>query len=628
MSGIAGVLRIDGAPVEPALIRRLVESLTFRGPDAQTMVHDGPVALGHTLFRTTHESEHERQPYSVDGTVWIVADARIDARKDLLAKLSGTAEGLSHLAPDVELILHAYLKWGEGCVEHLLGDFAFVIWNARTRRLFCARDHMGIKPFYYADLGRWLVISNTLDCIRQHPAVSDRLNDLAIADFLLFGSNQDAGSTTYNDIRRLRPAHTLTWSENGLELHRYWSLPIEEPVYRRSDGEYLDHFNELLQNAVSDRLRGDRVGVFMSGGLDSPLLARTALEVLGTRGAPIKDSVQAFTFVYHSLISDLERSYADAAARHLEIPIHYYVQDEAAGWTGPGAFTTPEPTSHVTDRAAETRCYSEMAAHSRVAFYGEGPDNALLYEWRPHLNYLIGRRSWGRLAVDLAKHLRSHKRIPLIPTIPRMIRDRRVRKQYDAVFPPWIAPDLVARLQLEDRWRRINSRAASPHPVRPRAYASFSSPLWQSLFESLDTPCTGAPLEVRHPYVDIRLLGFMLRLPALPWCRIKYLLRRAAHGRLPQVLLTRPKTPLSGHPHCESVRRYGMPPLLPSPMLSTFGDIRALSESRADTVESICTNLRFIALSYWLRDRASFTSVHQEDKQHEPTTTAAVGLRG
>src|SRR4029079_14398296 len=108
--------------------------------------------------------------------VWIVADGRVDARRDLVRALGVETESAALRAPDVELILRAYLHWGEACVEHLLGDFAFAIWDGRRQQLFCARDHMGVKAFYYARVGRWFVFSNTLDCVRRHPDVSDRLH--------------------------------------------------------------------------------------------------------------------------------------------------------------------------------------------------------------------------------------------------------------------------------------------------------------------------------------------------------------------------------------------------------------------------------------------------------------------
>ena len=129
-------------------------------------------------------------------------------------------------ATDAALILHAYQVWGEACLAHLIGDFAFVIWDGRRRTLFCARDHFGVKPFYYARVANSLILSNTLNCIRQHPAVSDALNDLAIADFLLFDVNLEPGTTAFADVQRVPPAHTLTWSDAAPRLSCYWTLPL------------------------------------------------------------------------------------------------------------------------------------------------------------------------------------------------------------------------------------------------------------------------------------------------------------------------------------------------------------------------------------------------------------------
>ncbi len=319
MSGIVGIVHFDGAPVDRQVLGRLTAFMAFRGPDSQEIWIDGHAGLGHASLKTTEESEHERQPFTLDGRIWIVADARVDARRELIAKLKTKGhENLSPNATDAELILLAYLVWGEDCVEHLLGDFAFAIWDGPQQRLFCARDHLGVKPFFYAHLGQKLVFSSSLDCIRQHPAVSDRLNDLAIADFLLFDLNQDLATTSFADIQRIPPAHTATWSSSGLQLLRYWTLPIDEPLYFRNTDDYVDRFNELLDQAVDDRLRTKKVGVMMSGGLDSPTLAATAWRILRGRSADCE--VLASTTLIDGFDRN-ERYYAGLVAERLGIPI-------------------------------------------------------------------------------------------------------------------------------------------------------------------------------------------------------------------------------------------------------------------------------------------------------------------
>ena len=432
---------------------------------------------------------------------------------------------------------------------------------------------------------------------------------------MLFGCNQDSSTTTFSDIRRLPPAHRLTCSSAGLALQRYWTLPIEEPVYYRDDREYIERFRGLLHEAVADRLRTNRVSVFMSGGLDSPALAATAVECLK---AP--DAVQAFTLVYDWLIPDSERQYACKVAKYLNIPIQVFALDEETAWALPGSIKTPEPAEQLSNPAVRLRYYRSMATHSRVALYGEGPDNALLYDWRPHLAWLGRKRRWGRLLLDVGHHLASHKRVPLLPSVPRMLQDWRKRNRSQPVFPDWLNRRMVDRLGLRERWSASSVGTRSMHPVRPRAYSSLVSHLWPLLFEELEPPYTGAALEVRHPYVDVRLLRFLLTMPALPWCRNKHLLRSALRGVIPEVVRQRPKTPLQKKPDFERAGAHGMPPVLASTRLAAYCDSGRVNVQRSESVASFYADSRASALSYWLHDLDSIhidkegdSYVHRED---------------
>ena len=130
MSGIVGIVNLDGAPIDRDLLTRLTESMTFRGPDSQLIVIDRHAGFGHTMLRTTHEAATETQPITLDGKLWLTADARLDGRDELIEKLTAS-HSLSRSKPnDAELILFAYNAWQENCVDHLIGDFAFAIWNA------------------------------------------------------------------------------------------------------------------------------------------------------------------------------------------------------------------------------------------------------------------------------------------------------------------------------------------------------------------------------------------------------------------------------------------------------------------------------------------------------------------
>jgi asparagine synthase (glutamine-hydrolysing) len=361
--------------------------------------------------------------------------------------------------------------------------------------------------------------------------------------------------------------------------------------------------------------------VFMSGGLDSTALAATASDLLRCRA--VANPVRAFTFVYDSLFEDSEREYAGRVARHLKIPIHYYALDARDNGVPSDTTRMPEPVQTSPDYETELSCYAAMSTHSRVAFYGEGPDNALLYEWRPHLTYLLRNRRFARLTADLVKHVVSHKRVPLLPTIPRMLRDRKFQKQHEAPFPEWLAPDLVHRLQLRRRWQDLENVSDSPHPTRPRGYASLLTAQWQSIFETNEPSYTGVALEVRHPFVDIRLLRFLLRIPAVPWCRSKYLLRRALRGIIPEAVRRRPKTPLSSNPDYELFRRCGLPAVRPSALLTRYRNTRAQLESDSATIPAISAGFRFVALSYWLSDSQSVRIRQEEEKGHGLAATLA-----
>jgi asparagine synthase (glutamine-hydrolysing) len=601
VSGLVGVVNFDGAPVDRALLSSMTNSLGFRGPDATRTWIDGAAGFGHTLLKATDESDREEQPFTLDGRTWIVADARVDGRRELVSKLRAKGCDVSLDRPDCEMILHAYRVWGEACLDHLLGDFAFAIWDGPRRRLFCARDHMGIKPFYYLHTGSTVVFSNTLDCIRLHPSASDQLNELAIADFLLFEVNQENHTTAFAGIQRIAPAHAATWSEAGMHLRRYWTLPVDEPIrYRRLD-DYTDRFKELLGDAVNDRLRTDRVGVFMSGGIDSPTLAATASHLLKERSS--KAELSAFTWVFDGI--DQERHYASLVAKHLDIPI--YFRDGNAEGIDPHweerTFHTPEPPSNPLILAQDLGYYQRVSTHNRAVLYGEGPDTALHYEWRPQLRQLASRGQYGRLIRDVCSLMVLHKRIPLLATLPRMIRDRGVEQRLRTNYPKWLEATFQTRLDLPQRWSE-KQRLPQPlvHPARPVSYAAIQGPQWINMFEERDSAYTRASLEFRYPYFDIRLLRYLLAVPALPWCRVKYLFRRAMRGALPEPVLRRPKAPLPRSPWLELSRRSGFQPFRPIETLRRFVDPLSVLEPATENLGGFTVGMRPRSLNYWLKN--------------------------
>jgi asparagine synthase (glutamine-hydrolysing) len=603
MSGIVGLINFDGTPVDSSLLERMTHFMAFRGPDAQHIWIDGHVGFGHTLLRTTDESCHEQQPCSLDGEVWITADARIDDRENLINMLAEHGREARLDRPDVELILHAYHAWGERCVEHLLGDFAFAIWDVRQRRLFCARDHFGFKPFYYSRVADCLIVSNTLNCVRLHPAVSNELNDLAIADFLLFGENSDITTSAFADIKRLPPAHRLTGSEGSVRVDRYWTLPVDGQIRYRRPVEYSEHLKELLRRAVGDRLRTKRVGVFMTGGMDSSSVAAVARKLVPAGLEPLE--LRAFTVVYDRLIPDRERTYAGLVAQALDIPIHFQCADGDnlyEGWDRP-ELQTPEP-SMGTFPIALFNITRLVAAHSRIVLTGQGADPAMLGSSTYTLE-LLKAGAWGRLAVDLWAALSRG----YLPKVGLRARLRRWHSRLDppSPLPAWVNRDLAARLDLATRWSQSHAELSVPHLHRPEACQCLAMSHWPFSFESVDPGVTRLPLERRHPFFDLRVLTYLLAIPPLPWCDNKEVLRAAMVGLLPESVRLRPKAPLAGDPIRELLRSNKsswIDQFEPVEELNYYVDRRKIPPLLGETDRAaISTNLRPLSLNYWLLGR-------------------------
>jgi asparagine synthase (glutamine-hydrolysing) len=609
MSGFVGLFHADGARVNGQLLARLTGALAFRGPDNQQTWIQDHVGFGHTLLKTTWQSEHEQQPDHLDG-MCIVADARLDGREELIPRLEAALQVELENATDPQLILHAYRAWDEDCVSYLLGDFAFVIWDGRTHRLFCARDHFGVKPFYYVNKEGTFAFSNTLNCLRLHPLVSNDLNELAIADFLLFELNQDLGTTTFSDIQRVPPAHTLLASADGLRLRRYWSLPTNRYVYARPE-EYVEHFKEVFDASIGDRMRTGRIAVMMSGGLDSPSIATTAKRLASDRSTALE--IHAHTMVYDRLMPDDERHYSGMVAGYLGVPIHYLPVDDYrlfGHWDLPDS-ARPEPTPGALE-LMERDLFARMAATARVAFSGDGGDAV---QCPPHgyLAYLLRRRRLGTIARSAIHLWRTTGRMPRIGiryTIRNMLGARR---RECLSYPEWLNADFERTHQLRERWRYWYDALSGQAEVhsRPEARAFLNQPYWTSLFEMQDVGGTREALEVRYPFFDIRLLDFMLGIPPIPWCVEKNILRVAMKGQLPQTVRLRPKTPMASDGFSERRTQIRCARRALSRELERFVDVSKLAKMEFAPAASFGQALGAFSLDWWLRHFRALPSLQE-----------------
>jgi asparagine synthase (glutamine-hydrolysing) len=594
MSGFLGIFHRDGKPIDHNLLSRLKQKLTYRGPDAQQTWQSGNVGLVHTLFRTTWEQRNEQQPFTLGNQRWLVGEIRLDRREELIAKIG--EPGLEEV-PDCELVLHAYIKWGEACVEHLAGDFAFGIWDSAEQKMFCARDHFGIRQLYYYETAGIFVFSNDLDRLLETGAPKD-VNDQALVDFLIFGHNRVPGSTSYHAIQRLPAAHTASVSATRSEITRYWKPPELDVRYKRKS-EYVEHFRELLLRAVSDRLRIDRVSLLMSGGLDSTSIAAFAQR--GQCQHSRSSELKAFTVFEEILGEDPERRYSTIASRWLGIP-HQLLDI--------GNFTFFQDAETILSRypqpydvpfgAVQKYLYAHAAAFGRVGLNGCGADPSLqpTHTDEPFRTALV-----FNLIGAFPRLLLAHRRIPRLGF--RTALRRAMGKRVSLPPPPdeWLLPQYRHDESFQQRRQTVFAKRQGVR--RLPAFDLTMDPLWAGLFEYIQMDGAEAGLEVRFPFFAIDVIGFVLNLPSLPWFVEKHLLREATKGWLPKEIRLRPKTYVqhtSWQARASDVERF-VHQYRPSDRLQSFIAWKGLLQFSRNTRYLSDGVRQAISMDFWLMAR-------------------------
>ncbi len=293
MSIIYGYLSLNNKPVDRGTLENMEHAMDFWGPDGRGVWLEGSCGLGNLLLYNTPEALFEKLPMTdASGNLVLTAGARIDNREELF-RIFDVSLGQRLTMPDSMIILKAYEKWGEACADHLVGDWAFAIWDRRLQKLFVARDHHGITAMYYYKGSDFFVFSSSLKGLLCLPNVPKKVNEFKIAQ-LLVNWNEGGPETCYLDIMRLPPAHTLTVQEGKLTTNRYWYLENTPEVRLKNDQEYIDMFRDLYTEAVRCRLRSHRpVGATLSSGLDSGSVCILAAQELAKEGKRL----QAFTSV-------------------------------------------------------------------------------------------------------------------------------------------------------------------------------------------------------------------------------------------------------------------------------------------------------------------------------------------
>ena len=286
MSGFFGIFNRNGKPVDKKIAEDMLKVMSAWEPDEQNIWIDGSVAFGHTMLWNTPESKYEHLPLQEDAYV-LTMDARIDNRDELANEIELPDRPLSQIG-DSEFILGAYKKWGEECPKYLLGDFAFAIWDEQKQHLFCARDHVGIKPLFYFQSDKLFVISNDISVMLKHPQIPQVFDDITLAYFVKDEGIDLKDNTFFENIKKLRPATSLIISEQDKRENIYWKIEDSPPIKYENFQDYVNKLRELFDEAVKVRLRSDyMIASHLSGGIDSSSIAVLSSRNLTNQGKPL-----------------------------------------------------------------------------------------------------------------------------------------------------------------------------------------------------------------------------------------------------------------------------------------------------------------------------------------------------
>jgi asparagine synthase (glutamine-hydrolysing) len=559
MSGICGVYHLDGAPLPEPDLAGLVHLLLRRGPDGQGLWCAGPVGLGHTLLWTLPESAPGRLPHACarSGCV-ITGDVRLDNRDPLLAALGGGVERRE--ACDEQLVLEAYLAWGEACVDHLRGDFAFVIWDPRQRRLFGARDPLGVRPFYYHHAPRRLfAFASEPRSILTLPQVPDRINEGRIADFLVSQlEGIDKTSTFYEQLFRLPPAHCLRVSPDGLRLWRYWTLEPGPELRLPSEEAYAEAFRDVLTESVRSRMRTrGRTASMLSGGMDSGAIVAVASQLLRDAGA---GPLPTFSAIARDEADCVESQAIRAALTMAGLEpctVHPGQLDDFRPELDQLTWNLDEPfDNHMT----LPRVMYLAARQRGLNVLLDGIDGDTVLSEGRYLARLVRRGQWRRAYAETRaraefwqaavqpsplRNFVGHVRLAFVPSWLRRFRQRltgahqkRARRNIRDSF---ILPEFAARIDLAGRLAALERHRPGfllADACREHVLA-IDHPYLTVGVERYGRVAAAVGVEPRHPFLDPRMMAFCAALPDEQKLRQgwpKFILRQAMASRLPEAV--------------------------------------------------------------------------------------------
>jgi asparagine synthase (glutamine-hydrolysing) len=528
VSGIAGIFYLDGRQVAHQPLQKMSNRLAGRGVGGSRIWSDGLVGLVQSMFATTSESDASYPPLVYEtGRLAITADARIDNRRELAASLG--LQGDEAERPDEYFILKAYEKWGQDCAGKLLGDFAFALWDRDRHQLFCARDSMGVKPFYYYNGPYGFIFASEIKAILALDEVPRQLNELCLLDYLV-DDRQDNQVTFFQGISRLPPACFLSVSPENFQMSLYWSLASVKEVRFNHSEEYAEKFLELFTQAVKARLRSTLpVGCALSGGLDSSSVASVARNILSASEAgPLNTYSAIFSGLPdHELNLVDERIFIEKVLSTGKFQPHYVDMGLLGPLAGMGEVlrVLDEPVSAPT--LPMFRELYKAASHQGIGVYLEGIDGDQVvshgYERFPDLVRHLKWSTWirevrnmsGKSGISQGEIIKRFTLQLLIPpSIYQLLRKSRRRRGISKDISGYLSTDFIHKKVIKSRLDELHRRQNSlPHSAKEAHLRELTSGSVQLSLESLDKIAARCNIQVRYPFYDKRVVEYCFALP-------------------------------------------------------------------------------------------------------------------
>ena len=551
MCGIAGRFNYDPLrPVSRVVLEAMTDAVAHRGPDAAGY-HVAPgIGLGHRRLSIIDLSTGDQPLANEDGTVWTVFNGEIYNFAEVRAELQAHGHRF-RTGSDTEIIVHGYEQWGERCVDRFRGMFAFALWDNTARRLLLARDRLGVKPLYYAELpGRGVVFGSELKSLLEDPDVPRDWRPDAIDAYLTL-LYIPAPATIYKGIHKLEPGHILVAERGMVRTTRYWDLEFTGDGNPLHEEEYLEQLDALLSESVALRQIADvPLGAFLSGGIDSSAVAAYMVET--SARPPVTISVGFDHARYDEL------AHAKRVAEHLGCEFHpRTVTPDIVSLLPKLAWHFDEPFA---DSSAVPTYYVSKAARElvTVALSGDGGDELWagytrhrVDQWEQGARKALGpvipiAAMLGRALPLSVKGARALRHLGSDPAQAYALKHAYGMFERDAKTRLY-SSDFAASVGDSDPFapfRAAYSRCRSLDPVDRGLYTDVHTYMVDDILTKVDRMSMAVSLEAREPLLDHRLLEFAATVPVslkIKNGRGKYLLRKVLEKKIPREILERGK---------------------------------------------------------------------------------------